>query len=68
MINSNYPMPDASLFHLSFQTMLSSEQSHLYLLHKTMHFTYMSLCYGEDMVRSRHLGISVSVQRTDVGD
>lgn len=54
-IKSNKPVPDASFFHHSFQTMLSSNQSHLYLLHKAMRFTYMSLCYGEDKVHPRHI-------------
>lgn len=39
----------------ALQTMLSSNQSHLHLLHKTMCFTYVSLCYGEDMVHPRHI-------------
>lgn len=68
-IKSNKPAPETSFFHHSFQTMFSSKQFHLYLLHKAIYFTYMSLCYDADIVAPKaHQGISVSVQCTDAGD
>lgn len=41
-IKSKKLAPDTSFFHHSFQTMPSSKQSHLYLLHKAM---YLPTCH-----------------------
>lgn len=46
-IQSKKPVPDAIFFHHSFQTMLGSNWSHLYLLQEATFSTFMSLCHSK---------------------